>query len=193
MKPLFLFLSLALLTGCQNTPPTSITLEPGPTTVTPDIEIMVPTVVETDEDNSETIETTAILDTIETETRIIEESQAEITMTTEPDNRCDIFDDFSGNQNIGWQRVNDNVMGGRSIGGFEYVDNAMVLSGSINLNGGGFTSVRAPLAWGSLEPYSSVKLRIKTDGRGYQITFRDSNRQRLSHRPGFNLNASDDW
>jgi uncharacterized surface protein with fasciclin (FAS1) repeats len=42
-----------------------------------------------------------------------------------------------------WTVVNDGVMGGRSNGYVKYDDNTMIFTGSINLVGGGFTSVRA--------------------------------------------------
>ena len=106
---------------------------------------------------------------------------------------CQVFDDFSGNPNISWKIVNDNVMGGRSLGEAKIKDQTMTLSGSINLNGGGFTSVRAALSENTLEFYDSVVITAKSDGRGYDLTFRDQNQRRLSHRLGLNLPASDSW
>ena len=97
-------------------------------------------------------------------------------------NTCEVFDDLTNANQRRWQVVNDNVMGGRSDGDFKIINNQMELAGSINLNGGGFTSVRAPLPNNYLDEFKSIKVRAKTDKRGYAITFREQNRQRLSHR-----------
>ncbi|WP_195891460.1 CIA30 family protein [Luminiphilus syltensis] len=83
------------------------------------------------------------------------------------DQLLDAFD-----TDAGWIAVNDNVMGGRSQGGFEIVDSHLVFSGSINTNGGGFSSIRRPLTPGELSNTDGVKLRIKGDGRRYRVTLR---------------------
>ena len=106
---------------------------------------------------------------------------------------CEVFDDFSETGSVGWQRVNDNVMGGRSQGDLAFANNTMILSGSINLNGGGFTSVRAPLVRQILKPFEAVVITAKSDGRGYDLTFRDQNRRGISHRLGLDLTKSDNW
>ncbi len=111
---------------------------------------------------------------------------------TEP--QCTLFDDFSVPKKRAWVSVNDNVMGGRSFGDFDIKDETLTLKGTINLNGGGFTSIRVPLEPNALTDFTTVELRVKTDGRGYALTFRDTNRGgRLSHRLPLSLNASDDW
>ncbi len=121
----------------------------------------------------------------------IEPPAPEIVLEKKP--VCEVFDDFSGTQDVNWQRVNDNVMGGRSTGGFEIIDQSMVLSGSINLNGGGFTSVRAPLPKKILENFDAVTFLAKSDGRGYDLTFRDEARRNISHRAPLDLKASEAW
>ena len=131
-----------------------------------------------------------------TEKELIPESEPipePAVVIPEPTPKCLVFDDFTGNQTVGWQRVNDSVMGGRSLGNLDFQDQTMILSGSVNLNGGGFTSVRAPLPTGSLSPFDSVVITAKTDGRGYQLTFRDNNFGRLSHRLGLDLSSSPEW
>jgi hypothetical protein len=70
---------------------------------------------------------------------------------------------------LGWYVQNDNVMGGRSEGGFEIRERAPLLfSGSTNTDGGGFSSIRtrsfAPL---DLSKYDGIELRVKADGRQY--------------------------
>lgn len=73
-----------------------------------------------------------------------------------------------------WRPVNDGVMGGRSSGGPRFEDDRMIFEGVINTNGGGFSSVRAPVLRGYLADMSALKLRVKSDGRGYKLTLRTS-------------------
>ena len=71
-----------------------------------------------------------------------------------------------------WQAVNDGVMGGRSSGGPSFADGIMRFEGVINTNGGGFSSVRAGLQDDLLSGQSAIKMRVKSDGRGYKLTLR---------------------
>jgi NADH dehydrogenase [ubiquinone] 1 alpha subcomplex assembly factor 1 len=66
-----------------------------------------------------------------------------------------------------WRTVNDNIMGGRSIGGGEIQDGVMVFKGSTNTNGGGFSSIRAGDKRWDLSDYDGLSARIKADGRRY--------------------------
>lgn len=69
-----------------------------------------------------------------------------------------------------WVAVNDGVMGGRSRGGPEVVDGQLRFSGVLSLeNNGGFSSVRT---WGrdyDFSGASAVVLRVRGDGRPYQL------------------------
>jgi hypothetical protein len=77
--------------------------------------------------------------------------------------------DFS-TTSLAWTTVNDNVMGGRSEGGFTVADGTLVFAGATNTDGGGFSSIRSkPRALG-LEGLSAIRLRVRGDGRTY--TFR---------------------
>ena len=68
---------------------------------------------------------------------------------------------------LGWFVLNDNVMGGRSTGGFDIDDAGLLFSGSTNTRGGGFSSIRtAPLKL-DLSAYEGIRLRVKGDGRRY--------------------------
>ena len=49
-----------------------------------------------------------------------------------------LFDFTDENPGDKWITVNDNVMGGRSKGGFSFKKTKLVFSGSTNTNGGGF-------------------------------------------------------
>jgi monofunctional biosynthetic peptidoglycan transglycosylase len=71
-----------------------------------------------------------------------------------------------------WRAVNDGVMGGLSSGGPKFENDHMVFSGTINTNGGGFSSVRAPMQLGELKDADSLRLNVKSDGRAYRVTFR---------------------
>ena len=71
-----------------------------------------------------------------------------------------------------WWPVNDGVMGGRSTGGPDYLDDQLVFSGVINTNGGGFSSIRRPVNRGDMAGVKAVTMRIKSDGRAYRLRFR---------------------
>ncbi len=81
-----------------------------------------------------------------------------------------LLTDFkTGSPDLGWYVQNDNVMGGRSQGGFEIREQGpLIFAGSTNTNGGGFSSIRtrsfAPL---DLSKYDGIQLRVKADGRQY--------------------------
>ena len=84
-------------------------------------------------------------------------------------NVLSLTDFRTGSPDLGWYVQNDNVMGGRSLGGFEIRDQGpLVFSGSTNTDGGGFSSIRtrsfAPL---DLSKYDGIELRVKADGRQY--------------------------
>ena len=66
-----------------------------------------------------------------------------------------------------WITVNDNVMGGRSIGDFSIADGRLVFEGSTNTNGGGFSSIRTRTTDMGLEGTKGLLFRVKGDGRTY--------------------------
>jgi len=66
-----------------------------------------------------------------------------------------------------WYVVNDNVMGGRSDGGFDIADGRLSFSGRTNTDGGGFSSIRSePMAL-DLSGQAGIRLRVRADGRRY--------------------------
>lgn len=79
----------------------------------------------------------------------------------------------NGSDAANWFVVNDNVMGGRSIGGVSVAENALLFSGSINTNGGGFSSIRRKIDSNDLStddaPVGVVELELKSDGRDYKF------------------------
>ena len=69
-----------------------------------------------------------------------------------------------------WFVVNDDVMGGRSEGGFRLEGDVLIFTGSTNTRGGGFSSIRSRPHSFDLSVYDGVRLRARGDGRTY--TFR---------------------
>ena len=69
-----------------------------------------------------------------------------------------------------WVAVNDGVMGGLSQGGATIKDGLLLFSGTLSLeNNGGFSSVRTRDTRHDLGTAEAVVLRVKGDGRVYQL------------------------
>ena len=69
-----------------------------------------------------------------------------------------------------WVAVNDGVMGGRSTGGPTLPDGTLKFRGDLSLaNNGGFASVRSVGRSFDLSSATAVVLRVKGDGRSYQL------------------------
>ena len=80
-----------------------------------------------------------------------------------------LLTDFSEARDPGWFVVNDNVMGGRSAGGFRIANGALVFSGVTNTSGGGFSSIRSEPRLPSLAGRSRINLFAHGDGRRYVL------------------------
>ena len=75
-----------------------------------------------------------------------------------------------------WVSVNDTVMGGRSDGGLVIRNGILHFSGSLSLeNNGGFTSIRHDLPI-DLSEQTGIRLRVKGDGRSYQLRLQTDSR-----------------
>ena len=89
------------------------------------------------------------------------------------------IEDFS-NPLVGtqWLSVNDGVMGGVSEGRFRITDDkTLEFFGTLSLeNRGGFTSIRSRPAELNLDGYDTVAVRVKGDGRTYNLNLRTSSR-----------------
>lgn len=74
---------------------------------------------------------------------------------------------------LGWQVVNDGVMGGLSKGKMQISDNGVLnFSGQLSLeNNGGFSSLRTANLSLDLSGAEGVIARVKGDGRTYQMRF----------------------
>ncbi|TFH75221.1 CIA30 family protein [Gammaproteobacteria bacterium LSUCC0112] len=73
----------------------------------------------------------------------------------------------SDGPSLQWYVQNDNVMGGRSEGGFIILDSELVFSGTTNTNGGGFSSIRTQRFSKDLSQYTGIRVKVRADGRKY--------------------------
>ena len=76
--------------------------------------------------------------------------------------------DFNADStDFGWYVQNDNVMGGRSEGGFDISSGELIFSGNTNTNGGGFSSIRTKTLTLDLSAFTGIRVKVKADGRRY--------------------------
>jgi monofunctional biosynthetic peptidoglycan transglycosylase len=93
-----------------------------------------------------------------------------------------------------WFVVNDGVMGGLSSS--ELVDSGeghSVFRGTLSLeNNGGFASVRGLVPAGAMAGYGGVSLRVRGDGRTYQLRLRTDRRfDGVAYRAEFETRAGE--
>ena len=75
-----------------------------------------------------------------------------------------------------WNIINDSVMGGVSSSSVRYDNQVATFSGELSLdNNGGFASTRARLTAKVPAKATHVNIRVKGDGRQYQLRLRTSN------------------
>jgi len=101
-----------------------------------------------------------------------------------------------GNDEPKWVAQNDGVMGGLSKGDPEIKDGLLVFSGTLSLeNNGGFSQIHTKGGKYDLSSAKGFKLRVKGDGRTYQLRLatdalhRGSN---IAYTAGFETTA-DEW
>ena len=89
--------------------------------------------------------------------------------TSNPDERnALLITDFtSSSSDLDWYVVNDNVMGGRSEGGFDVGAAELRFAGRTNTRGGGFSSIRSGPLDLDLSAYAGIRVRVQGDGRRY--------------------------
>ena len=92
------------------------------------------------------------------------------------------LDDNAPKQN--WIVVNDNVMGGRSEGGFSFKKKCLLFSGNTNTNGGGFSSIRTKPSDFGLGEKEGLHIRFKGDGRTFKLGVRLEGKS-VSYRSNF--------
>ncbi|MBJ31251.1 MAG: hypothetical protein CL466_07540 [Acidimicrobiaceae bacterium] len=105
-------------------------------------------------------------------------SNSTVPRTTRSTN-CARLTDFEDPK---WIIVNDGVMGGRSRAQGVIEDSVLTWSGTIVTIGGGFSSIRGPVE-GEFAGATSLTLRIRNDGRRYELLVEDafSERARVTH------------
>ncbi len=103
-------------------------------------------------------------------------------MSAESDDSMRILRDFSSLASApAWPSQNDRVMGGVSTGGAELRGGVLYFSGSLSLeNNGGFAQIYSPTEIADFSDYSTVRLRVKGDGRTYQFRIATEDRYRSS-------------
>jgi NADH dehydrogenase [ubiquinone] 1 alpha subcomplex assembly factor 1 len=102
--------------------------------------------------------------------------------------------DFQSDSDLkNWNVVDDRVMGGQSLGNLEI--NAEGFGrywGQVSLeNNGGFSSLRHNFTARSVEDYSKIVLRLKGDGKDYQIRIKHKRRDYYSYI--YTVSTSGEW
>ena len=114
---------------------------------------------------------------------------------TEPLNEKKItLFDFNNTSNISnWKIVNDDVMGGVSTSSFERDKNGIgVFQGRVSTeNYGGFASVRYSMKKTKIEKATTVRIRLKGDGKNYQFRIKNKSSDYFSYIKTFS--TSGDW
>ncbi len=104
-----------------------------------------------------------------------------------------IFDFQKSSDTKNWQIVDDGVMGGLSAGNFEITKAGHGrFWGEVSLeNNGGFSSLRYNFKELSTTDYSKLKMRIKGDGKDYQIRIKHNRRDYYSYI--YTFSSPEDW
>ncbi len=109
---------------------------------------------------------------------------------------CEMQIDFGAGKSEIWKAVNDGVMGGLSAGGARLNEASLIFEGTLNTNGGGFSSIRHNINPNQLSSASSLALRLKPDGRRYRMTFRTNARygwRPISFQADIPQSTAGDW
>lgn len=109
--------------------------------------------------------------------------------------RDDLVLGFGAGDRTEWAAIHDTVMGGVSDGGIVRTDRGTgIFSGTLSLeHGGGFASVRAALGARDLAAYDGLAVRVRGDGRTYQLRLRtDDDFDGVAHRAEF-ATAPGEW
>ncbi len=102
--------------------------------------------------------------------------------------------DFSNTKATRWDIINDGVMGGRSSSAVEATDRGTLrFTGHVSLeNNGGFASTRTDLETLDLSGFEGMALRVRGDGRRYQLRLRMRPRDRIAYKAAFETEP-DEW
>ena len=104
-----------------------------------------------------------------------------------------IVDFKLGNGIDQWLVVNDDVMGGRSQASFELTaENTGLFKGQVSLeNNGGFSSLRYNMDALQTKNYTTLAVRLKGDGKNYQLRIREKQSDYFSYISTFE--TSGEW
>lgn len=93
-------------------------------------------------------------------------------------NETTLFDFNTTSQMESWRIINDGVMGGLSQSQMQLSKNSTaIFQGEVSLeNNGGFASVRTIPQEYNIAGYTGLRMRVKGDGRNYQVRLRINNR-----------------
>ena len=93
-----------------------------------------------------------------------------------------------------WRNVDDTVMGGISQGEIVVTaESTGVFSGTLSLeNNGGFSSVRRDTSGYDFSGVEALSVRIKGDGRRYQLRVQTRDADRVTYRAEFST-TTDQW
>ncbi|MCG8579631.1 MAG: CIA30 family protein [Bacteroidales bacterium] len=103
-----------------------------------------------------------------------------------------ILHDFNKNDDLSaWTIVNDGVMGGLSQGNISITEDGHgVFSGYISLeNNGGFSSLRKRFAPVNVTPYQKIIIKVKGDGKRYQLRVKTDTYDAHSYITYFNTSG----
>ena len=102
-----------------------------------------------------------------------------------------IYNFQKDSRNSDWQIVNDGVMGGMSQGQFTIdQDGHGKFFGSVSTeNNGGFSSLKHAFSAIKIEEKSSIRLRVKGDGKNYQFRIKDKLSTSHSYISSFSTNG----
>jgi len=106
-------------------------------------------------------------------------------------NEITLFD-FTANSAINeWTIVEDRVMGGRSNAQIRLTKQGHALfTGNVSLeNNGGFASVQHRTEIDDVQKFSSVKIRLKGDGKNYQFRLKSNLNDQHSYIQEFSTNG----
>lgn len=128
----------------------------------------------------------------------VERSVSSLTTTPSepPAQDCRLLADLEDADELNrWRIANDGVMGGRSSADADVVDSVLILNGEIVTDGGGFSSVRLALEE-PLGDATGLLLRVRTDGRSYELTVADAlpgRDLRISHQGPIPAVGDGEW
>jgi len=93
-----------------------------------------------------------------------------------------------------WHIINDGVMGGLSQGDVAFTDNSVIFKGTVSLeNNGGFSSFRSPYASVDLSKFTSVKMRVRTNGSKFGFTLSTDTRFYIPNYKKIFSTEADKW